>query len=508
MQRRFNSAGSDFQGSITLFLALILTLVLSFLFSLLEAARVESLQVMAERDILLRLESEFGAYHIPLWENYQVLFREGCTGKDGLELALLEGHMMQESQLEQKGNSFYHLALQNVEISGYELATDQKGAAFEEQACKTAKDQIAAEAAEIAREKLEGGKELAEKEEGIQDKWDSAKTAVKEAEELEEPAEKEGGRNGQKQKEDKKEDLPQGKEQLPENPMEQVDVWKSSPVLMLAVEKPSEISSKGISLQSCCSRRRKETGNRRTAEQKKLDKLWFVQYLNHYFSCQTGEGKKGCGNHALDYELEYCIGGKGTDRENMEHVVKKLLLLREAGNFATIMQDGVKQAQALEIATAAVGFTGLPPVIQAVQIGILLAWSYIESILDIRCLLAGGKVPLLKEVSEWKSDISLGHKALEQEAKEEEGKGLNYREYLQILLLTMGEDVIVSRAMDVMEQNIRLLPGEENFRMDSMIYSLQAEGTYGAAPLFLSFISTVKTEKGVYHFNGEGQISY
>ena len=80
MQKQSKSVKSVSQGSMTLFLALILTLVLSFLFSLLEAARVESLQIIAKRDILLRLESEFGAYHIPLWENYQILFREGSVG--------------------------------------------------------------------------------------------------------------------------------------------------------------------------------------------------------------------------------------------------------------------------------------------------------------------------------------------------------------------------------------------------------------------------------------------
>lgn len=510
MQKQSKSVKSVSQGSMTLFLALILTLVLSFLFSLLEAARVKSFQIIAKRDILLRLESEFGAYHIPLWENYQILFREGSVREDGLDLTLLEGRMVRESSSEQKGSSFYHLALRNVEIGGYELATDQGGASVEEQACKAIKGQIAADAAEIVREKLKEGKELAEEEENMKNKWDSAKNAVKEAGEMGKEIEKgEGEEKEGSQEEASKESSPERKEQLPENPMTWVDMWKKSPVLTLTVENPSEISGKGISLQSCCSKRKKEVGNRKWADRKKADKLWFVQYLNRYFSCQAGAGKENGSSHALDYELEYCIGGKGTDRENLEKTVKKLLILREAGNFAAIMQDGVKQAQALELAAAIVGFTGLPPVIQAVQTGILLAWSYIESILDVRCLLAGGKVPLIKNTAEWKSDISLGQKVLGQKTeKTEDENGMDYREYLQILLLTVQEKTLVSRAVDVMEQNIRMLPGEENFRMDTMVYGVQANGIYGAEPLFLSFVRIANTKKGTYHFISEGQISY
>ncbi len=67
------------QGSITLFLALILTLIFSLLFSLLEAARVQSLQIIAGRNMQLRLESLFAGYNLPMWQNYHMLFLEGSS---------------------------------------------------------------------------------------------------------------------------------------------------------------------------------------------------------------------------------------------------------------------------------------------------------------------------------------------------------------------------------------------------------------------------------------------
>ncbi len=201
------------------------------------------------------------------------------------------------------------------------------------------------------------------------------------------------------------------------------------------------------------------------------------------------------------------MSGKSSDQENLEKAVHKLLLVREAGNFTTILQDGKKRALAMEIATAAVGFTGIVPLIQAVQIGILLAWSYLESILDVRCLLSGGSVALVKSVTDWKSDVSLGEEGLKQQ-KEEEGQdeGLNYREYLQLLLLLVQEESLVCRAMDVMEQNIRLK--KPAFRMDHQIYGMRLEGLYNARPMFWGLITGVKDKNGMYHFRESYSDSY
>ena len=146
--------------------------------------------------------------------------------------------------------------------------------------------------------------------------------------------------------------------------------------------------------------------------------------------------------------------------------------------------------------------------IQAVQIGILLAWSYIESILDLRCLLSGGKIPLVKQTSEWKSDISLGEEVLveKKEKTDSQDKGLSYREYLQLLLLLVGEEVLTYRAMDVIEQNIRLQ--QPRFRFDHQLYGMQMEGLYASKSLFLGLITVVNTKDGAYHFRESRSYSY
>lgn len=536
MQRKSENKRNACEGSITLFLALTLTIILSLIFSLLEAARVQALVRIARRDLQLRLESAFGRYHVPMWDNYHMLFLDGKDAKGQFNLSVLEGILMEEAALEQMERGFYQISLKNIEIEKYALATDQKGKFFREQACRAMKEKLAAQTADRIKGILKQGEVLEKDSHEAEEKWKQAQEAAEKAKEAAEAAKKEGegkaagkeveaetaGKDGEAKTAEKDREgeaagkdgeaetaktAGEGEEKLPENPMDFVSLWKKSPILTLVVENSLQISQKSISQKNSIQNRKLETGNLEKTGKETLEKLWLIQYLNTYFSCQSGAGAGGGDSHALDYELEYCIGGKETDSQNLEQAVNRLLLLREAGNFATIMQDSGKQALAMEMAAAAVGFTGLPPLIQAVQVGILLGWSYMESILDVRHLLAGGKVPLIKEVSQWQSDVSLGQKALEQDTKQEE-QGLDYREYLQILLLSVKEDTLVYRAMDVMEQNIRLLPGEETFAMDHMIQGVEADTVSGTDSMFLGLITSGRERDGMYHFDSRYQIFY
>lgn len=517
-QRRKHKRGGCSQhgganGSITLFLALIMTLVFSLFFSLLEAVRVQALGEIAARSLLLELESAFGEYQSNLWRDYGVLFLDGSNGEGELDLALLERHRMEEAALEQKASGFFQMALRNIEFTGYTLATDDGGTAFRKQACASIQAQLASGAAETLRETSEKGKELAEESKNHQEQWNSAKDAMMKADEIEKEKAEESTAAGNEVGKTAAaatagNEVGKTAKKLPANPVDSVDVWKKSMTLALVMEKPAEISNKAILLSETLAKRELAEGNWQTPESGSLDKLWFLQYLDRYFSCGSGAGKKGAKNHALEYELEYCVAGKGSDQENLEKTVKELLLIREAGNFMTIMQDGKKQALALEIATAAVGFTGLAPLIQAVQVGILLAWSYIESVLDVRCLLAGGSVPLVKAVSDWKSDVSLGEKMLaDKKNKTESSKdGLNYRQYLQILLLLVPDSTLAYRAMDIIEQNVAL--DESDFHMDCQIHGVQADALYTASPMFLGFVTAWKTKDGTYHFREYSELTY
>lgn len=508
------------KGSITLFLALILTLIFSLCFSLLEAARVYALDRIAARSILLEMESAFGEYQPDLWEEYGLLFLNGGNDSGQFDLAMLEGHRMEESAFKKRASGFYQMALRSFEITGYSLAADDAGAAFRAQACAAIQAQLASGVSEIVKDRLQNGEELAGKSEDLEEQWESAKDAMVKADDMEKGKEavdpdtagstKDPSVDSGKTPVQSPSVGPDGAsaKNLPENPVDSVDMLKNSPILHLVVENPSELSGKAITLADTLARRTRAQGNLSLPNSGILDKVWFLQYLDYYFSCASGTGKGGSKEHALDYELEYCVAGKESDQENLETVVKQLLLIREAGNFMTIMQDGKKQALAMEIATAAVGFTGVAPLIQAVQIGILLAWSYVESILDVRCLLSGGRVAMVKAVTDWKSDVSLGKEVVMEKTEKTQSQkdGLNYREYLQILLLTVADGTLAYRAMDVIEHNVSLK--KPSFRMDCQIHGMRAEGLYVAEPLFLGFITVGRVTDGTYHFRKSFEMTY
>ena len=78
------------------------------------------------------------------------------------------------------------------------------------------------------------------------------------------------------------------------------------------------------------------------------DRILALEYMDQYFGDYLGESE----DHALAYELEYVLAGKGSDKENLESVIKRLLFVREAANITHILGDGDKRAKTLGMAEA------------------------------------------------------------------------------------------------------------------------------------------------------------
>ncbi len=61
-----------------------------------------------------------------------------------------------------------------------------------------------------------------------------------------------------------------------------------------------------------------------------------------------------------------------------------------------LIQDQQKCIEAEELAVALMGWSMNPPVVDATKWGILAAWAYSESILDVRALLEGRRIAWIK----------------------------------------------------------------------------------------------------------------
>lgn len=476
------------KGSITIFASLSMMLVASFLFAMLESARYYGLQTYIKQKSPLITESVFAEYHAKLWEDYHLLFLDGAYGGTEFSTSKVAGRASQIAKNNLtapysnglwREQDLFQLNLDEVSVESYALATDCGGDFFLAQVTDYMKQNIPVESAKAIYDRIEKGRD--KEEEG-----ESANLTIEKANNLlnGEEEETEKGIKTEKGTKAEKEAKTGGEAQ---NPMEYVLQIKENAILGTVVEDTSKLSECSIPKNQSLLERDCEKGNKAYENQSDwYEKILLELYLKTYFSSYTNPME----GHALAYELEYIVGGKQSDRENLEQIVERLMLVREAANVASLLSDTKKVAEAETLALAVAGFTGNPAVVKTVQIGIVGAWAYIESILDIRTLLQGGKISLIKSKSEWTSELLNMVSLITENAKAKECKnGCTYTDYLLQFLFFMKEREQAFRAMDLMEHNLQLEQMYQNSRMDHMIVAADFQYRYAAQPLFWKLIT-------------------
>lgn len=156
-------------------------------------------------------------------------------------------------------------------------------------------------------------------------------------------------------------------------------------------------------------------------------------------------------------------------------MAKRILRWREAANVLYILTDTAKVAEAEAMALALTAVCLCPELAEPVKYTILFAWAYVESLQDVKTLLSGGRVPIFKTASDWKTGLNSIKNVRGSLAEDEGGTGLSYQDYLQIMLFLQNKDTRTFRAMDIMEMDIRKTPGNARFRMDACFDTYQAE---------------------------------
>ena len=90
--------------------------------------------------------------------------------------------------------------------------------------------------------------------------------------------------------------------------------------------------------------------------------------------------------------------------------------------------------QSETIAAALAGFTANPAIIKTVQIAVVGAWAYIESIQDIRALLMGGKIAGEVKTVDDRFVASITVVSKPDKKAKECSNGLKYQDYLKQIL--------------------------------------------------------------------------
>ena len=198
----------------------------------------------------------------------------------------------------------------------------------------------------------------------------------------------------------------------------------------------------------------------------------FTDYVDSQSNINTDTGKK------LDYMLEYIIEGSMSDLSNLNGVITKLSLIRQGANMTHLITNHKKKNEAFAMAMSLVGFSGNMAIVKSAQYTIMAAWAYAESLVDVRKLCLGQKIELIKNDSAW--EISLD-KLLKMDwlnntyIKDSNiQSGLDYNEYLRLLLMARPQKEKLYRTMVAMEIRMEEL-GVASFRMEDYICSAECE---------------------------------
>lgn len=467
-------------GTITVFLSLLSVLFLSLACTLVESARIQAARARACVAADLSLFSVFGEYERGLLTRYDVFFLDGAYGSGVFSEENLEGRM--EDYLE--GNlhadvftglfsmQLLPLELVSVRSDGYALMTDENGAVFYRQVVKNRKENLGTEA--VSRF-LDAKKEAEHQERAGEDYEESLNGNTAQIGQIKESAKETEGVSA----------VTEGVPAITENPLDVVEQLKKRGILGLVVKDEASVSAKSVKKSELPSGRRRRKGSLKTEKTEGgiTAEAIFQDYLAEQFPNRTDGGTKD----VLDYQLEYILAGKATDRENLKAVVNRLLLLREGVNFACALADGTMRRQAELLAVSLAAAAGIGVLAPALTTALLLAWSYGESLLDVRTLLAGGKTETVKTAAEWKLSLqNLGRlPELLTSCDGGGGTGLGYEEYLRMLLVAGPQKKYPLRALDLIEANLRLSGETENFRADACVAAWSVRAEFEIPEMFL-----------------------
>ena len=503
------------KGSITLFAGMTFMLVLQCIFTILEGGRMLELRKVAALNADAGIESVFAEYCVPLWEDYHLLACDLANDAGDIDLdritERLEGITTsnfaygETTLLGSPRINFLRMEQDRIDYDRYTLLTDCQGRVYEAAVSAYMKQNLPYEVVNKITDSYHTMKGVEQNDSydsnQISNALDSIENAKKEAQNKTEIKNENGAAAG-----DKLPDINDIPDPPKENPLEVVEGVQTKGILSQVLPSGTKVSSKSVANKNLVSKRARIVGkNPKEPSNSLTDKALVEQYLVKYMSnyVETISGRE------LNYELEYILAGKSTDEENLKSTVLRIMATREAANFAYLMTDVSKQAEAYSMALAIGGASANPAVVEAVKIGILTSWAYCESILDLRTLLSGERIPIVKTPATWTSTLSKIGELLSGYAKAKSSAvGLNYTDYVGTMLMLQSTEKISYRAMDLQELTIRKKDGYQNFRMDQAMCNMDMTVYYTHNSLFFNKVSLISKVIAPYEIPEETTYTY
>lgn len=463
---------TTYNAYLTVYLSLIFGIVLSLLFVLVEGAAIGALRAQAELVADLGLDSVFAEYHRELLEQYDLFFVDSSYGSINGGVGIVEKHLadyLSYNITPDKGFSmpseYNLLKLQNpyLEISEVSCASDDQCMVWKAQAVNYMRAVYGGDLISRVQEHIDivESNHLTEKDVTgeIKEQRRNLEEALHRKEIVEYGGESGEGYSYQKVSGVFEQLAGDGilARVLPDGMTISGAVMDAEPYFS-ARQKSGRINQ-GIGLHEGVAR-----------PDGIVDELIYGEYL-----------MRKCGNYIepkdtglLKYQIEYILYGFNSDAGNIRRSVEILFALRAAANLTSIYMDSGKQSQARGAAAVICSLLLAPELIDPMTAILLGVWALVETMSDIRHLLAGGKVPLVKQSSEWNTgmmDLFTGN--IPESSKSQSAAGMSYQDYLRVLLGLMDKDTKAARSLDIVEMDIRQTAGNEHFRIDRCMDYMQ-----------------------------------
>lgn len=468
------------RGSVTVFLALVLSLLVALVAACLASVQQAAARVQIANGADIGLYSLFAQYDPCLLEEFDLFYVDLGYGQEEFQLSRAYDTVVDymEPVLQQ---NYQKLKIKTGGITGYTLATDGQGQSLKEQVAAYMGATLGAQGVQALLEKISREKDSVENQERTMEEAEAGNTMEDYDRALEEAAREQENR----EQENQEQEVPGGDgiQEVPiepvepaepvENPIDTIRRVQNMGVLELVVKDPGNISQKSADLSGLASRRELQQGLGfvNSGELSMGDQILFQEYMLE----RLGNYRQPAGSGLLSYPMEYVIGGRESDVENLKAVANRLLLIREASNFVYLMGDGSSRTQSHALAAAIAAALLVPMAEGLIEMVLLACWAYGESLLDVRCLLDGGRIPLGKTAATWQLSLENLPRILENLDSRANGgeEGMSYTDYLRILLYLDNPRDQTMAYIDAFELTMRGKETYENFRMDYCMAAME-----------------------------------
>ena len=460
-------------GSVTIFLALILCAVVTFLFVLLESARIHAARAVLNRAAESAMDSVLSQYQRELLERYGLLFLDGSFGTGISEPQFVEEEFALWFE-KNRGGPLVSVFLTDAGLLRMVSASDYSGEIFRDSALRFQR---------LRREK------------GMGEQADPAVLPQECAELLSVLREGETYLSGQT---DPGDSLAGGREETELfRILQGLQIQKSRPFSRRFLPEGTILSGTVLLPEGQPSREMRDlrhlsagehfsgTEALPDAEEKQL----YLSYLLDFFPAFP-DGGDGWG---LSFEAEYLVCYGNSDTENLEAFSARLypgLLgrnLRTARGAAGLLSEIDEVIAGYRAEFEEPGVSEDPGVLRE-----KLLWCYAasETELELRVLFQGGRIPLVKtegnfvmrrsEIRRLSYGVFPGKETTDRLYSQ--SPAFTYRDALRAALSEIPEEELSYRAMDLVQENLR--EKNSSFLFCSLVFEIEMELRSAAEPLF------------------------